>query len=142
MSQPQEKKTAASAERRKHPRISTSNEVNYVLLDQNRQRVEEGKGRTVNLSQSGALLETASPLKGSFIILMTLSLDGEQVRVRGRVAYTREAEQSGHHLTGVRFTGSKKEHVNAIVAFVKTYYRKKYSEQNKEGQKPPAEDSP
>ncbi|MCF8036124.1 MAG: PilZ domain-containing protein [Desulfobacteraceae bacterium] len=134
MSQPQEKKPAASAERRKYPRISTSNEVNYVLLDQNRQRVEEGKGRTLNLSQSGALLETTSPLKGSFIILMTLSLDGEQVRVRGRVAYTREADQPGHHLTGVRFTGSKKEHVNAIVAFVKAYYHHKHNGQNKQGQ--------
>ncbi|MFP3980352.1 MAG: PilZ domain-containing protein [Desulfobacterales bacterium] len=137
MSQRQEKKTATHAERRKHPRISTSNEVDYILLDQNRQRVEEGKGRTLNLSQSGALLETASPLKGSFIILMTLSLDGEQVKVRGRVAYTREADQPGRHLTGVRFTGSKKEHVNAIVAFVKTYYHQKHSGQNKQGQHPP-----
>lgn len=134
MSRPQEKETSTPVERRKHPRISTSNEVDYVLLDQNRQRVEEGKGRTVNLSQSGALLETASPLKGSFIVLMTLSLDGEQVRVRGRVAYTREADQPGLHLTGVRFTGSKKEHVNAIVAFVKAYYHHKHSGQNKEDQ--------
>ena len=133
MSRPQEKKTSSPAERRKHPRISTSNEVDYVLLDQNRQRVEEGKGRTLNLSQSGALLETPTPLKGSFIILMTLSLHGEEVKVRGRVAYTRPSEQPGYHLTGVRFTGSKKEHVNAIVAFVKAYYRKKHSEPDKEG---------
>lgn len=141
MNHPKEKETSTPVERRKHPRVRTYNEVDYVLLDQTRQRIEEGRGSTLNLSQGGALLKTPNPLKGSFIILMTFSLDGEQVRVRGRVAYTRQSDQPGYYLTGVRFTGSKKEHVNAIVAFVKAYYHRKHSEENKEEQQP-AEDSP
>ncbi len=126
-------------ERRKHPRIDTANDVEYILLDQNRERVDKGEGRTLNLSQSGTMLETKKPLNGSFIILITIDLEGKQVQVKGKVAYTRESERPGFHVTGVRFTGSRKEHVNAIVAFVKAYYRRKYSGQN--GESPQQADS-
>ncbi|MBS3809994.1 MAG: PilZ domain-containing protein [Desulfobacterales bacterium] len=121
---------SAPPERRKHPRIDTSNDVEYILLDQNRERVDKGEGQALNLSQSGAMLETKKPLNGAFIILITIDLEGKQVQVKGKVAYTRESDRPGFHVTGIRFTGSRKEHVNAIVAFVKTYYRRKYSRQN------------
>ncbi|MFP4452883.1 MAG: PilZ domain-containing protein [Desulfobacterales bacterium] len=124
------------AEKRKHRRIDTSNDVDYILLNEQREKADEGKGRTINLSQSGALLETQKPLNGPFIILMTMDLDGNQVQVKGRVANTRQSERPGLYLTGIRFTGSKKEHINAIVAFVRTYNRRKYSEQNKETNQP------
>lgn len=116
-------------EKRKHPRIDASNEVEYILLDNNREKIGQGKGRTLNLSKKGALLETEKPLNGLFIILMSIDLDGNQVQVRGRLAHSRESEEPGRYLTGIKFTGSKNEHINAIVAFVKTYYRKKHSEQ-------------
>lgn len=118
-------------EKRKSARIDTSNEVEYILLNNSREKVEQGKGQTLNLSKSGALLETDRPLNGLFIILMTIDLEGNQVQVKGRIVHTRDSDTPGLYLTGIRFTGSKKEHINAIVAFVKTYYRRKYSEQNK-----------
>ncbi len=118
------------AEKRKHPRVETFNEVDYILLDENKRKVGEGKGRTVNLSQSGALLETDSPLNGTFIVLITLDLAGNKVHVKGRVAHSRESENPGCYLSGVRFAGSRQENIQAIVAFVKTYYRKKYAGRN------------
>lgn len=116
------------AEKRRHARIATLNEVDYILLDEKREKAGEGRGRALNLSQSGTLLETQKPLNGRFIILMTMDLDGNQVQVKGKVANTRPSDKSGFYLTGIRFTGSKKEHVNAIIAFVKTYNRRKYEE--------------
>lgn len=118
------------AEKRKHPRIETYNEVDYILLDESKKKLGEGKGRTVNLSQSGALLETGSPLNGTFIVLITLDLEGNKVHVKGRVAHSRKSENPGCYLSGVRFAGSKQENIQAIVAFVKTYYRKKYAGRN------------
>ncbi len=118
------------AEKRKHPRIETYNEVDYILLDENKRKVREGKGRTVNLSQSGALLETGSPLDGMFIVLITFDLEGNKVRVKGRVAHSRESENPGFYLSGVRFAGSKQENIQAIVTFVKAYYRRKYEGRN------------
>ncbi|MFW6080971.1 MAG: PilZ domain-containing protein [Desulfosalsimonas sp.] len=117
-------------EKRKHPRIETENEVDYILLDKSRERVGYGKARTLNLSQSGVLLETDNPLEGSFVILMTLDLDENQVQVKGRIANTRKSDKPGCYLTGIRFTGSKKEHINAIVAFVKNYHRRRHTGYN------------
>lgn len=134
----QEKSTSEN-ERRKHPRIETENEVDYILLDKYRERVGYGKARALNLSQSGVLLETETPLEGSFVILMTLDLDGNQVQVKGRIANTRESDKPGCYLTGIRFTGSKKEHRNAIIAFVKKYTRRKHSGRNSNAQQPEAE---
>lgn len=122
----QQSNSNSFAEKRRHPRISTLNEVDYILLDEKREKADEGKGRAINLSQSGALLETQKPLNGRFIILITMDLDGNRVQVKGRVANTRQSDKPGYYLTGIRFTGSKKEHINAIIAFVKTYNRRKY----------------
>ncbi|MFO7931003.1 MAG: PilZ domain-containing protein [Thermodesulfobacteriota bacterium] len=134
-----QEKTPSVNEKRKHPRIETENEVDYILLDTNRERVGYGKARALNLSQSGVLLETETPLEGSFVILMTLDLDGNQVQVKGRIANTRESDKPGCYLTGIRFTGSKKEHKNAIIAFVKKYTHRKHSGRNSQSQGPEAE---
>ena len=121
--------SSSFSEKRKHHRIATSNDINYILLNNNGEKIEKGQGRTRDLSQSGALLETQKSLNGPFVILMTLDLDGNEVQVKGRVAHARESEKPGFYLTGIRFEGSRKEQINAIVAFVKNYYRKKYEKQ-------------
>ena len=116
-----------NTEKRKHPRIETSNEVNYILLNKDGKKVQEGKGQTLNLSQSGLLLKTEKPLYGSYVILMTIDLDGKQVRVKGKVAHSREYEKPGIYFTGIRFMGSKQAHLNAVIAFVKTCQWRKYT---------------
>ena len=114
-----EQKCFDSTEKSKHSRINTSNIVEYALFDEKRKKIDQGKGRTVNLSQSGALLETKKPLEGSFILLMTLDLEGKKVQVKGRVANTRKSDRPGFFLTGVEGIGSKDEEINAIVALLR-----------------------
>src|SRR6056297_1665052 len=116
-------------EKRKHSRINTSNIVEYALFNEQRKKIDQGIGRTLNLSQSGALLETEKPLEGSFIVLMTIDLDGKRVKVKGRVANTRQSEDKNLFLTGIEFLGSKDEQLSAIVAFIKAYHRRKYASQ-------------
>ena len=120
-----EQTAATVAERRKHPRVRTENEVSYILFDANEQILDQGKGKTLNLSQSGALLKTEKPLDGSFIVLITLNLEGKKIKVRGRVANTRQSERLRVFLTGIEFTGSEKEQKDAIVALVKLYHHRK-----------------
>lgn len=117
-------------EKRRHPRINTANLVGYILFDEHRQKIGRGKGRTLNLSQSGALLETQSPLQGAFVLLVTIDLDGKKIKVKGRVVNTRTAAQPNCYLTGIEFVGSRTEQLDAIVAFVKAYYRRKHVIQN------------
>ncbi|MBS3755582.1 MAG: PilZ domain-containing protein [Desulfobacterales bacterium] len=118
-------------ERRKHPRIKTENTVSYILFDGNEEIIDQGKGKTLNLSLSGALLKTEKPLNGSSVLLITLNLDGKKLKVKGRVANTRQSSRIGIYLSGIEFIGPEKEQRDTIVAFVKAYYRCKHSDRNK-----------
>ncbi|GAB6097363.1 hypothetical protein JCM14469_36170 [Desulfatiferula olefinivorans] len=113
-------------EKRRKPRIETSNLVDYVLFDQARNTLEKGKGHTLNLSQTGLLLQTPVPLKGVFVMLMTIDLNGNDVKVEGRLIYTKRDESSGRYLSGVEFTGPRDKQVQAIVTFVKAYQHRKH----------------
>ncbi|MBN1277565.1 MAG: PilZ domain-containing protein [Deltaproteobacteria bacterium] len=112
-------------ELRRHPRIEAVNNVGYALFDDTGKRITTGKGQTLNLSQSGTLLKTRDPIKGVFVVLVTIDLEGKQVKVRGRVRHTQRDESSGFYLTGVEFIGPRDEQLQAIVSFVKAYQHKK-----------------
>ncbi|MBU1168821.1 MAG: PilZ domain-containing protein [Proteobacteria bacterium] len=113
-------------EQRRKPRIETSNFVGYTIFDLDRKTIDQGTGRTINLSQNGLLLKTQKALKGAFVMLMTIDLDGNDVRVEGRLIYSAENPTTGHYLSGVEFTGSKDKQLQAIVTFVKAYQHRKH----------------
>ncbi len=117
------------SEKRRFPRITASTVVGYALFDAYRERIDRGKGRTLNLSQKGTLLETQNPLHGEFIILLAHDLEGEKIKVKGRVANTRRSDITGLYLTGVEFIGSHDAQRKAIVAMVKVYNHQKYYQQ-------------
>ena len=83
-----------SGEKRNHPRIETENVVSYFLYDERGKKIDSGKGFTKNLSQSGVLLETSRPLEGVYIILMTIDLLRNKVKVKGAIAHTRKNSTS------------------------------------------------
>ena len=70
-------------EKRRCPRIETVNVVSYLLYDEKGVRIDQGKGRTINISQSGVLLETDKPLEGVYIVLMTIDLEGNRLKIKG-----------------------------------------------------------
>ncbi len=117
-------------EKRVCPRVETVNKVGYILLDKHMEKVGHGKGRTLNLSQKGTLLETRNPTFGCFVILVATDLKGKQLQVKGRLVNTRQSDTTGFYLTGVRFSGSREEYINAIVAFIKVYHNRKQLNQN------------
>ena len=114
-------------EKRRHPRIHTENKVAYILFNEERKKIDHGVGRTLNLSQTGVLLETDKMLKGAFVILVTIDLGGKKIKVQGRVVISRYCNESSCFLTGVEFLGPKDEQLEAIKAFVKIYLHQKYA---------------
>lgn len=116
-------------DQRRSPRIESENNVGYVLYNEMRVKVDQGSGRTLNLSQTGVGLETRKLLKGSYIVLVTIDLDGRKVKVKGRVVSSRFMESSNTYLTGVEFIGPKDEQLEAIIAFVKSYHHRKHQEE-------------
>lgn len=62
----------------------------------------EGKGKTLNISKGGALLETPFPIEKDQKLAMTIILDGEFAYISGRVAHSKCREKECYR-TGVEF---------------------------------------
>ena len=118
-------KSLDTREQRHSLRIETSVFVKYIIFDNKGKAMGFGKGRTVNLSQSGILLETLEPLKCTFVILITMDLKGKDVKVKGRLIRSIQQDATGHYFSGIQFIGNKDEQKSIIVAFVKSHFRNK-----------------
>lgn len=118
------------SDKRRSPRIETANTVEYTIYDVERKTLDKGFGNTINLSQTGLLLKTPKPLSGVFVVVMTIDLAGNKIQVEGRLVYSVEDEASGDFLSGIEFVGPKDQQLQAIVAFVKAYQRKKHIKSN------------
>jgi hypothetical protein len=117
---------AKSSEKRNHPRIETENIVSYFLYDEKGKKIDEGKGFTKNLSQTGVLLQTHKPLSGVYVILMTIDLLLNKVQVKGLIAHTRKNSNSDRYLSGIKFLGNEDQSRDAIIAFVKVYQHRRH----------------
>jgi len=112
-------------EKRRAPRIKTLNQVGYAIFDAKGKRIGLGRGQTVNLSQTGTLLETDTVIQGAYIVLMTIDLEGKKIKVQGRVVRSEPTVAGEGFLTGIEFMGPREEQLEAIVAFVKAYQHNK-----------------
>ena len=73
------------ADRRKHPRFKTNDAVSYVCVDDNGSPIKEGKGKAINVSKGGILIETADAFKWQDILLLTVDVKGKSFDVKGMV---------------------------------------------------------
>ncbi|MBS3754107.1 MAG: response regulator [Desulfobacterales bacterium] len=108
-------------EKRRYIRINTSNFIEYILYDEKQNKLERGEGRTLNLSQGGALLETQKPLLGSFVVIFASVSKKNNLQVKGRIVHTRKPDNSSFFLTGIEFVDTRDEQINDLIAFVKAY---------------------
>ena len=88
-------------EKRKHARVTSLN-LSYVCLDEKDKIVKQGMGRTLNVSESGILLETHFPIDKKHTITLTLGLEEDLVEITGRAVHSRTNED-GKHEVGIEF---------------------------------------
>jgi c-di-GMP-binding flagellar brake protein YcgR len=89
-------------QKRKHDRIDSLNLLNYVGLDENKEEIIQGMGRTLNVSQGGILLETHVSLDNNHIISLSIGIEDEMVDIHGKIIYSREGEK-GKYESGIEF---------------------------------------
>jgi len=89
-------------ERRKHPRFKTNDPISYVCIDNNGNRIKEGKGKAINVSKGGILIETQDSFNWQDILLLGIDLKDKPVSVKGRVVYC-NTDDSGMVQTGIEF---------------------------------------
>jgi hypothetical protein len=91
-----------SEEKRKSTRYDSLN-LSYVCEDQNGNILHESMGRTLNISESGILLETPDQNAPGNTVVLQIALEDDLVNIRGQVIHCNPGEK-GLFKTGIEFT--------------------------------------
>jgi hypothetical protein len=105
-------------EKRKHQRFSSLN-LSYVCLDEDQQTVKQGMGRTLNLSESGILLETHFPISKEHDVVLSIGLGEDLVDLRGRPVHVRAKGQGAYEI-GIEFVDPGEASLRAVRQFVQS----------------------
>lgn len=111
-------------EKRKHPRIDSLSLLSYTCRDKNDTIINQGMGRTLNVSEGGILLETHQRVEQQRYIFLAIGLRDEVVEVKGEVMYHRIAEK-GKFIFGIRFVGLDDSALSLLKKYIKAFYAQK-----------------
>jgi len=98
----------ATDDRRIDPRVVSSNLLSYVCLDENNHEKMQGMGKTLNVSESGILLETHIPIDPHHIVSLTVALENDLMDLKGKIAHSRKRED-GKFESGIEFMEMNEE---------------------------------
>lgn len=105
-----------SIDKRRHIRIDSEN-LSHVIVEDGETPVIEGLGKTLNISESGILLETHFPMASGQGIDLTLALAEELVELKGEVVHSRNAG-NGISRTGIQFKALEPDALRGLKQFV------------------------
>ncbi len=91
-----------SENQRKHERIQSLN-LSYLCLDENNNIVKQGMGRTLNISESGILLETHFPIESKHSIQLTISLEEDLLDIKGKAIHVKSIDGGKKYQIGIQF---------------------------------------
>ncbi len=107
-------------ERRKHPRVKTNKLISYRCLDDSGNQTKEGRGKSINISQGGILIETHDALEWQDTLLLTIDIEDEFVSIKGKVIYC-NADDFGKFRTGIQFLETNEKIVSFVIKLLQTY---------------------
>lgn len=106
----------AESHQRKHQRVTSLNLADVHVLD-NGGIANSGIGRTLNVSESGILLETHFPMNTDQQLALTIALGDELLEIRGKVVYSRKGD-NGKYQNGIQFMGYDKPAMPILKSFM------------------------
>jgi CRP-like cAMP-binding protein len=109
----------AMTEKRKTNRIKTRN-LSCILVNDENTGIHQGMGRTLNLSETGILLQTHFPIEPGYTVMISIGLAEELVDVKGKVVHQRQCKE-GLFDTGICFIEVTDAAIQVIRKFVQTY---------------------
>lgn len=112
----------ATQEKRKHARIDSLN-LSYFCLDENNQIIKQGMGRTLNVSESGILLEIHFPIDEKHTVKLTLGLEEDLVEITGRPVHSR-INDDGKYEVGIEFLKTNEKACKLLKQFIDAFQTK------------------
>lgn len=77
-------------ERRRFERKDSLNLLDNIVLGETGEMVAREMGRTINISESGLMLETPIALKPKHLLIITIALGERLLEIKGLVRYVEE----------------------------------------------------
>jgi hypothetical protein len=105
-------------DKRKHQRFHSLH-LSYVCLDEGQQAVKQGMGRTLNLSESGILLETHFPIAREHTVILSIGLEDDVVDVNGRPIHVALKGQGVYEI-GIEFVNPDGKALGLIRQFLQS----------------------
>ena len=105
-----------SENKRKHERIRSLN-LSYICLDEEENVIKQGMGRTLNISESGILLETHFPIETQHAVQLTISLEEDLLDLKGRPVHVHSKEE-GKFEIGIQFIDLDQRATDLLKKFI------------------------
>ena len=112
-----------TSEKRKHMRVNALN-LSHVAVDDREDAVKQAIGRTLNVSETGILLETHFPIESDQNVELTLGFEEELVNLKGKVIHLLNGE-TGKFEMGIQFTDVNDEGITVIKEFIEKFRKLK-----------------
>jgi c-di-GMP-binding flagellar brake protein YcgR len=106
-------------EKRTHTRVNSVNLLNYIYFDEDLKEESQGMGRTLNISETGLLLETNWPFKVEREVSLNISLEEQILSINGSVIYTNK-DESGLSKSGIRFNNISDDELNVLKSHIQS----------------------
>lgn len=111
-------------EKRKSARVSTINLISYAGMGEDGKTLDQGMGKALDIGQGGILMETPVPIQAQYILLTSMNVDEELIKVKGRVVHCREIERGVFH-TGIRFNESSEKVREVVAEMIRAFLKTK-----------------
>jgi c-di-GMP-binding flagellar brake protein YcgR len=110
----------ANKEKRRYPRIESLNLIAYACMDENGNVINQGMGRTLNVSEIGLLLETYYPMECEDVMLLGVGIEDELIDIRGRVIH-KGRNDDGKHVSGIEFIKIDKRSSEILQQYIEAF---------------------
>ncbi len=107
-------------ERRRHIRIDSLNLLACEILDEQGNRVSGGMGRTLNISESGILLESHFCLDPDTLVELTIALEERLITLPGKVVHC-GSDGEGMFRNGIEFMKVQGENLEILREFIQIF---------------------
>ena len=105
--------------KRKHFRINSLNLLSITIYENNN-IVKQGIGRTLNISESGVLLETHFPVDPDHTVLTAIGLKNDLVDIKGNVVRSVTCEE-GKFEIGIQFLEMDKAALMILKKYIEAF---------------------
>ena len=115
-----------SIERRKHPRVKTSNLISYYSFEESGKLISHGLGVALDISKGGILLETPCFVESGPIVLAAIDWEKNIVEVKGKLIYCAK-QAADMYRCGIEFVGIDERVEDFIVNLIKNHNYQGYN---------------